>query len=96
MSREAGLGTTTGPLPVAPRLKAGPVMGWRNGVGDGATGSGMAMGVRDDDGGTVGGVKAEGGDGATSREATEAPREAASMARHRGRWQCRGRETWAA
>jgi hypothetical protein len=32
-------------------------------VGDGATGSGMVTGVGDDDGGTVGGVEAEGGVG---------------------------------
>jgi hypothetical protein len=53
-------------------------------------------GVGDDYGVTAGGVEAEGGDGAASREATEAPREAASMAWHRGRRQHRGRETWAA
>jgi hypothetical protein len=37
----------------------------------------MAMGVRDDDGGTVCGVEAEGRVGTTSREA--APREAATQ-----------------
>jgi hypothetical protein len=35
-------------------------------------------------------------DGAMSREAAEAPREAASMARRRGRRWRRGRENWAA
>jgi hypothetical protein len=94
--RRRGSGTTTGPLLAASRPKEGSVMGWRNRVRDGATRSGMATGVRDDDGGTVGGVEAEGGDGMTSREATEAAREATSMARHRGRRQRRGRETWAA
>jgi hypothetical protein len=41
-------------------------------------GLGMMMGVGDDDGVTTGGVEAEGGDGAASREA-------ASMVRRRGR-----------
>jgi hypothetical protein len=36
------------------------------------------------------------GDGAASREAAEAPREAASMARCQGRQWRRGRENWAA
>jgi hypothetical protein len=62
----------------------------------GATGSGTATGVGDDDGGTAGGIEAEGGDSATSREAVEAPREVASMARHRGMWRRKGRETGAA
>jgi hypothetical protein len=62
---------------------------WSDGVGeevgDGVTGSGIAMGVRDDDGDTAGGIEAEGGvrdgvgngDDAASREAAEAPREVA-------------------
>jgi hypothetical protein len=54
------------------------------------------MRVRDDDGVTASGIKAEGGDGAASREAVEAPREVASMAQHRGRRRRRERETWAA
>jgi hypothetical protein len=37
--------------------------GWCDGVGDGAMGSGTVTGVGDDDGGTAGGVKAEGGVG---------------------------------
>jgi hypothetical protein len=59
-------------------------------------GSGMEMGVGDDDGVTLGGVEAKGGDDVASREVAEAPREVASMARHRGRRRCRGRETWVA
>jgi hypothetical protein len=58
-------------------------------------GSGTATGVRDDDGGTASGVKAESGDDTASREAAEAPREAAFMARRRGRRWHRGRENWA-
>jgi hypothetical protein len=58
-------------------------------------GSGTATGVGDDDGGTASGVKAESGDDTASREAVEAPREAALMARRRGRRWHRGRETWA-
>jgi hypothetical protein len=38
-----------------------------------------ATGVGDDDGDTAGGVEAEGGDGQASREAAEAPREAAAQ-----------------
>jgi hypothetical protein len=52
-------------------------------------------GAGDGDGGTAGGIEAEGRDGAESREAVEAPREAASMVRRRERQQCRGWETWA-
>jgi hypothetical protein len=56
--------TTTGALPVASRPKAGSAMGlarqgrgWCNGVG------GAVTGVGDDDGGTAGGIEAEGGVG---------------------------------
>jgi hypothetical protein len=60
--------------------------GVREEVGDGATGSGMVMGVGDDDGDAAGSIEAEGrvrdgvgdGDSVESREAAEAPREVAS------------------
>jgi hypothetical protein len=73
-----------GALPVASRPKAGSAMGLAR------RGQGWC------DEGTTGGVKAEGGDDAASREAAEVPREATSMARHRGRRRRRGQETWAA
>jgi hypothetical protein len=87
--------------------EAGSVMAMGVGDGDGAlsaasrpkTGltTGLARWGRGwCDGGTASGVEAEGGDDATSREAAEAPREATSMTRRRGRRRCRGRETWAA
>jgi hypothetical protein len=73
-------------------------------VRDDVRGSGTVTGVRDDDGDTADGVEAEGGvgngvgdgNGAVPREAIEAPREAALMARCRGRRWRRGRETWVA
>jgi hypothetical protein len=76
---QRGSGTTTGALPAALRPKAGSATGLAR------RGRGWC------DGGTAGGVEAEGGDSAASREVAEAPREVASMARRR-----RGRKTWAA
>jgi hypothetical protein len=60
--------------------------------------------VGHNDGDTAGGIEAKGrvgdgvgnGYGAASREVAEAPREAASMAWHRGRRQRRGWENWIA
>jgi hypothetical protein len=83
-------------------------------VGDGATGSGTAMGSgmmmgtlpaasRLKAGSPKDGVGDGDSDGAVLREVADAPREAASMARcrgrqrrRRGRRRCRGRENWAA
>jgi hypothetical protein len=61
----------------------------REEVGDGATGSGTATGVGDDDGDASGGIEAEGrvrdgvghGDDAALREAAEALRDAAAAPR---------------
>jgi hypothetical protein len=72
-------------------------------VRDGATRSRMATGVRDDDGGTVGGteVRRQGRQqgwhhSVVLREVIEALRKAVSMARCRRRRRRRGQETWAA
>jgi hypothetical protein len=79
-----GSGTMMGALPPASRPKVGLAMGLAR------QGRGWC------DRGTTGGVEAEGGDDVTSREAVEAPTEAASMMWRRGRRWHRGRKTWAA
>jgi hypothetical protein len=70
-------------------------------VGDGTTGSGTTMGTppavsRSKAGSPKDGVDDGDSNDAVSREATEAPREVASMVWHRGRRRCRGWENWAA
>jgi hypothetical protein len=52
-----------GALLVASRPKVGRQRGWRDGVRDGATGSGTVMGVGDDVRGTASGIEVEGGIG---------------------------------
>jgi hypothetical protein len=73
--------------------------GVREEVGDDAIGSGMTTGTPPTVLRPKGGLPRDGvsdGDCAASREAMEAPKEAASMARCRGRRRRRGWENWAA
>jgi hypothetical protein len=73
--------------------------GVREEVGDVATGSGMMTGTPSTVLWPKAGLPEDGvsdGDCAASREVMEAPGEAASMARCRGRQRRRGRENWAA